>query len=71
MLSYIDQTHVGYYDVTVATHSGVVTRRVYATSDYAAALKVREVTGIMPRSQNDVIFVESPMKSLPVGAMIA
>ena len=53
----------GYYSVTI--HSGAVTQvhTVFALSDYAAAIKVRNMTGCMARSEEDVcyIFAHAPV----------
>jgi hypothetical protein len=49
----------GFYDVKVMSGDEITVHRVYALSDYAAAVKVRENTGVMPQSQMDVEFVRA------------
>ena len=49
----------GYYSVTI--HSGAATEvhTVFALSDYAAAIKVRNMTGCMARSEEDVSYIST------------
>lgn len=43
-----------YYSVCICTLQGMQTITVYATSDYAAARQVRDMTGYMARNEHDV-----------------
>jgi hypothetical protein len=50
-------SHMGYYDVHIRVENEIFTCRVYARSDYAAAVQVRRLTGRMPCSERDVEFL--------------
>jgi len=49
----------GYYSVTI--HSGAETEvhTVFAQSDYAAAIKVRNLTGCMAHTEEDVSYISA------------
>jgi hypothetical protein len=53
------ESRAGYYDVKVMYEGEIIVHRVYALSDYAAAIQVRENTGLMPQSQVDVEFIRA------------
>lgn len=48
---------MGYYCVRLEVDGLEILHRVYARSDFDAALRVRNMTGFMARSQNDVVFL--------------
>lgn len=54
-------TNTACYQVCIHTETGDETYTVYATSDYAAACNVREMTGYMAKSDADVtcLFFEN------------
>lgn len=47
----------GYYSVTIHHDAAVEVHTVFAPSDYAAAVKVRNMTGCMARSEKDVRYL--------------
>lgn len=49
--------HAGYYDVHIRVNNDNRIYRVFAHSDYAAAVQVRKMTGVMPASEHDVEFL--------------
>lgn len=49
----------GYYSVTVHSGSAIEVHTVFAHSDYAAAVKVRNLTGCMARSEDDVCYISA------------
>ena len=49
----------GYYEVRIVTEKDTFLHRVFAESDYAAAIKARQETGFMPRSEHDVEFIRA------------
>lgn len=68
----MQQSGNGYYDVVIRTTDEAANRyRVYASSDYAAAVLVRRATGFMAQSEDDVIFVSTYAgQQLPVQDMM-
>lgn len=52
--------HAGYYDVHIRVNGARKTYRVLAHSDYAAAVQVRRLTGVMANGQEDVEFLATP-----------
>lgn len=46
-----------YYSVKIEADQHTYVHTIIATSDYAAAVAVRNITGCMPRSDHDVIFL--------------
>lgn len=51
------QNGKGYYSVTLCDEASTQVHTVFATSDYAAALKVRQMTGRMAQSEKDVFYL--------------
>ncbi len=49
----------GYYDVMIRNSGEANRYRVFAASDYAAAVQVRKATGFMAQSEEDVIFISA------------
>lgn len=49
----------GYYSVTIHNGTDTEVHTVFAPSDYAAAIKVRNLTGRMARSESDVIYIDA------------
>jgi len=49
----------GYYSVTIRSGAAMEVHTVFAQSDYAAAVKVRNLTGCMARSENDVSYISA------------
>lgn len=60
----------GYYDVNIVIGGNPIVHRVFAQSDYAAAVQVRKMTGIMPASHVDVEFVRSSFKNSTPGTVL-
>lgn len=67
----------GYYSVTIYNGTATQVHTVFAMSDYAAAIKVRDMTGCMARSEEDVFYIlpHAPvwqlagMQALPAATM--
>lgn len=51
----------GYYNVRIAVNNMTFVHTVHATSDYGAAVKVCEATGLMPRMPHDIDYIR-PMR---------
>lgn len=51
------QNGKGYYSVTLSDDASTQVHTVFAASDYAAALKVRQMTGRMAQSEKDVFYI--------------
>ena len=51
----------GYYDVKVDMAGKSYHHIVFASSDYAAAVKVRKTTGYMARRDSDVAYISKPV----------
>lgn len=53
----------GYYSVTLSDGTSTQVHTVFAASDYAAARKVRRMTGRMAHSEKDVFYI-TPAQAL-------
>ena len=67
----MDYTQEGYYSVKVAIQDEVIVHTVYARSDYDAAIKVRQTTGLMPKNDHDVSFLAPRLFFLPTSGLLA
>lgn len=61
-------SHNAYYNVCIHTAEGDETYTVCAVSDYAAARRVRTITGHMAAHENDVIRIASTFSPFPLAA---
>ena len=63
-------TQEGYYSVKINVADRTVVHTVYANSDYDAAVKVRQTTGVMPANDGDVSYLAPRLFFLPTAGLL-